>query len=71
MTAPVLLRGAIVADSPRKDVDLLGNKRNEPGRRSLVGPQRTAGMAQVAEHQGVAETVVITAVAPDQRDVRR
>ena len=54
----------------RKNVDLLGDERQQRGRRSLAGAQRTAGIAQVAKHQRVTEAVVIAAAAPNRGEVR-
>jgi hypothetical protein len=70
MTPSVPLRGEIVLDRLRKSVNLLCDERDESGRWLFVGPQGTAGMPQVAEHERVAETAVITAAAPYHREVR-
>ena len=39
------------------------------GRGSLTRFQRTAGITQIAQHQGVAEAVVVAAVTPNRREI--
>ena len=69
MALPVPLRREIFVDAVRKNLDLLGNERQQRGRRPLAGAQRAARETQVAEHQRVAETVVVAAAAPDRGEV--
>jgi hypothetical protein len=49
MTSAVLLRGDIAGGRFWKNIDLLGDKRDESRRRSFVGAQGTAGIPQVAD----------------------
>src|SRR3954469_7954229 len=69
LTGP--LRGQIRVDSVRKNPDLVSDERKQDGRRSLAGAQRTTGEAQVAEHERMAEAVVIAAAAPDRGEISR
>ncbi len=61
--------GQIVFDAVRKNVDLLGEERNEGGRRALVDLQGPPRIAQIAEHQRKAETVVVAPASADQGKV--
>src|SRR3954469_5426665 len=67
LTGP--LRGQIRVDGVRKNPDLVSDERKQGGWRSLAGAQRTTGEAQVAEHQCMAEAVVIAAAAPDRGEI--
>src|SRR3954469_4127109 len=67
LTGP--LRGQILVDGVRKNPDLVSDERKQGGRRSLAGAQRTTGEAQVAEHERMAEAVVIAAAASDRDEV--
>jgi hypothetical protein len=67
LTGP--LRGQIRVDGVRKNPDLVSDECKQVGWRSLAGAQRTTGEAQVAEHERMAETVVIAAAAPDHAEV--
>ncbi len=69
MAPAILLRSQIADSGVGKNVDLRGDKTDESGRRPFVGAKGTAGVPQVAEHEGVTEAAVIAATAPDQRDV--
>ena len=65
MTLAVPLRREILVHRVRKNPDLLGDECEQGRRRSLAGAQRSAGVAQVTEHESVAEAVVISAAAQD------
>jgi hypothetical protein len=65
------LRGQILVDGVRKNPDLVSDECKQVGWRSLAGAQRTTGEAQVAEHERMAEAVVIAAAAPDHDEVSR
>ena len=69
MTLAVPLRREILVHRVRKNPDLLGDECEQGRRRSLAGAQRSAGVAQVAEHESVAEAVVISAAAPDCSEI--
>ena len=69
MTLAVPLRREILVQRVRKNPDLLGDECEQGRRRSLAGAQRSAGVAQVAEHESVAEAVVISAAAPDCSEI--
>jgi len=66
---PVPVRREIFVDAVRKGLDLICNERPQRRRGALAGAQRAAGEAQVAEHQRVAEPIVIAAAAPDRDEV--
>ena len=51
-------------------IHLFGDKRDQRRRRLLIGPQRPPRMTQVAQHQRIPEATVITAAAPDRREIR-
>ena len=70
MSSAILLRGEVVTDGFRPHVDLFGDKRDQGCRRPLIGPQRPPWMAEVAQHQRVAETAVIASAAPNHRKIR-
>jgi hypothetical protein len=70
MPAAILLGGKVVIDASRPHIDLFSNKQDQNRWRPLVGPQRPPRMAEVAQHQRVAEATVITAAAPDHREIR-
>jgi len=67
LTVPV--RGKIVVDGLRKDIELCGNEPKQCRRRSFADTQRAAGKPQVAKHERVAETVMIAAAAPAHGEV--
>lgn len=69
MTPTILLRCQILLNGFGQDIDLVGDKRDQGGGRSLVGSQRPAGMTQVAQHDSVAEAAMVAAAAADDRDV--
>jgi hypothetical protein len=70
MPAAILLGDEIAIDGLRMHVDLFGDKRDQRRRgRSLVRSDRP-WVAQVAQHQRIAEAAVIAAAAPDHRAVR-
>ena len=56
--------------SPPEDLDLLCDEREKRLRRPLAGLQRTARIAQIAKHEGVAEAIMIATAAPDRCEVR-
>ena len=70
MPAAILLGGKVVIDDFRPHIDLFSNKQDQNRWRPLVGPQRPPRMAEVAQHQRVAEATVIAAAAPDHREIR-
>jgi len=70
MPAAILLGGKVVIDDFRPHIDLFSNKQDQNRWRPLVGPQRPPRIAEVAQHQRVAEATVITAAAPDHREIR-
>ena len=69
MSLPVPFRREISVKAVRKSLDLICNERQQRNWRPLAGAQRAAGEAQVAEHQRVAEPIVIAATAPDRDEV--
>ena len=69
MTLAVPLRREILVHRVRKNPDLLGDECEQGRRRTLAGAQHSAGMAQVAKHESVAEAVVISAAAPDRSEI--
>ena len=69
MTSAVLLGGEIVIDGFRRNISLLGDKRDESSRGLFRSVQRTTGITQVTKHKPIAEAVVIAAAALDHRDV--
>ncbi len=70
LTLPGPLRGQVVADRAWEDFDLLGDEPEQCCRRAFAGAQRAAREPQVAEHQRMAEAVVVAAAAPDRGQVR-
>ena len=66
---PVPFRREIFVDAVRKSLDLICNEHQQRGRRSLADAQCAAWEAQVAEHQRIAEPVVVAAAAPDRGEV--
>ena len=70
MPAAVLLGGEVVIDGPRPHIDLVGDERDQGRRRPLIRPQRPSWMAQIAQHQRVAEAAVIASAAPSHREIR-
>jgi len=70
MASTVPLGRQVLVDRVRTDLDLLGNKREKRSRRTLTGPQRTTGIAQVAKHQCLTETIVVAATPPVRGEVR-
>jgi hypothetical protein len=62
-------RGQVVLHARWKDVDLLGEERDEGGRRAFADLQRSPWITQVAEHQREAETVMVAPAAADQGKV--
>ena len=70
MTPSVPLLGEIVLDRLRKSVNLLCDEQEKRPRRPLTCPQRTAWIAQIAKHEGVAEAIMIATTAPDRCEVR-
>ena len=69
MTPAVLLRRQIVIHGRWRNIDPLGDKRNESSRGPFSGVQGTPRVTQVAKHQRVAETVVIATASLNQRHV--
>ena len=69
MPSAVLLGGEIAIDGLRLRIDLFGDKRDQRRRRLLIGPQRPPRITQVAQHQRIPEATVITAAAPDRREI--
>src|SRR4051794_11699084 len=65
----VALLGEGCVDRFGKNVDLFSNKCQQSPRWSLTNAHSAAGISQVAAHQGIAETVVITAAAVDRCQV--
>src|SRR6516162_1652376 len=70
MAPSVPLRGEIVLDRLRKSVNLLCDEQEKRPRRPLARLQRTARIAQIAKHEGVAEAIMIATTAPDRCEVR-
>ena len=54
----------------REDPELPGDKCKQRSRRPFAGAQGTTGIAQVAEHKGVAEAIVIAVGATDCGKIR-
>jgi hypothetical protein len=69
MTPTVLFRNEIVVDGFRQNINLLTNKRDKSSRRSFGGVQRTTGVTLVAQHNRIAEAVVVTTAALDHCNV--
>jgi len=69
VSLPVPLRREIVLDRRRQRVNLLRDERNQRGWGSLTRFQRAAGIPQIAQHQCVAEAVVVAAVAPNRSEI--
>src|SRR5260370_42469785 len=65
MAPSVPLRGEIVLDRLRKSVNLLCNEQEKRPRRPLARLQRTARIAQIAKHEGVAEAITIATTAAE------
>ncbi len=63
MALPAPLGLDVFAYRTRHSADLLGHELHHGSGRALAGPQCAAGLAQVAEHQRVAEPVVVAAAA--------
>src|SRR5271155_1619372 len=59
MAPSVPLRGEIVLDRLGKSVNLLGDEQEKRPWRPLARLQRTARIAQIAKHEGVAEAIMI------------
>lgn len=70
MMLAVPLRRKVCVDHLREDLDLLSDECKQCSRRAFASPQGSAGVAQVAEHESVAEAIVIAAGAPDCCKVR-
>jgi hypothetical protein len=70
MALSVALCGEIVVNGFRKDIDLLCDEREKRPWRSLARLQRAAGVTEITEHEGLAETVMIATTAPDHRHIR-
>src|SRR6266404_2413039 len=70
MAPSVPLLGEIVLDRLRKSVNLLCDEQEKRPRRPLTRPQRTARIAQIAKHEGMAEAIMVAATATDRGEVR-
>ncbi len=70
MAPSVPLRGEIVLDRLRQSVNLLCDEREKRLRRPLARLQRTARIAQITKHEGVAEAITIATTAADRCEVR-
>ena len=70
MLAPVLTPAAVVAQGHGPYVDLVGDERDQGGRRNLVMTPASAEMAHEAELDGEAELVVGRRLRPDEIEVR-
>lgn len=66
---PVPLRPEILVDAVRKNLDLICNERQQRNWWPLAGAQCAAGETQVAEHQRVAEPIVIATAAADRGQI--
>jgi hypothetical protein len=64
MPLPGPLGREIGVEAFGQHVELVGDEGQQRHGRPLAGPQRAAGIAQEAEHQRVAEAVVVAAAAP-------
>src|SRR6202012_4867101 len=69
MALPVPFRRKVFVNAVWKSVDLICNERQQWNWWPLAGAQSAAGEAQVAEHQRVAEPIVIAATASDCDEV--
>jgi hypothetical protein len=65
MPLAIPLRGEISVNCLWQDTDLIGDEFKQRDRWPLGGAQCTARVAQVAEHEGVAETVMLTVGTSD------
>jgi hypothetical protein len=70
MAPSIPLLGEIVLDRLRKSVNLLCDEQEKRPRRPLTRPQRTARIAQIAKHEGIAEAIMVAATAADRSEVR-
>jgi hypothetical protein len=70
MPLTVPLRREISVNCLWKDTDLIGDEFKQRDRWPLAGAQCTARVAQVAEHEGMAETVVLTMGTSDSYEIR-
>ena len=69
MSLPVPLRREIRLDRRRKNVNLLCHKGRQLCRRPLTGSQRTTRIAQVAQHEGATETVMLAPIPTNDREI--
>ena len=53
----------------RKNPDLFGDESEQRRRRPLAGAQGAAGIAQIAKHERVAETIVIATAAQNRHEI--
>jgi hypothetical protein len=70
MMLAISLRREVLVNRLRENSDLLGDKCKQPSGWLFASTQWAARIAQVAEHEGVAETIVIAAGAPDCCTIR-
>jgi hypothetical protein len=66
---PVPLRGEIRLDRRGKNVDLLCHKGNQLGRGPLTASQRATRIAQIAQHEGATEAVMLAPTPPNDREI--
>jgi hypothetical protein len=65
MAPPILVEAQILVQGFGQDINLLSHERHQGGWRALAGSNWPAEVAQVTEHQGKSEPVVVAAAAPD------
>jgi hypothetical protein len=65
MAPPILVEAQILVQGFGQDINLLSHERHQGGWRALAGSNWPPGVAQVTEHQGKPEPVVVAAAAPD------
>jgi hypothetical protein len=70
MALTVPLRREISVNCLWQDTDLIGDEFKQRDRWPFASAQRTARIAQVAEHEGVAETVGLTMGPSDRDEIR-
>jgi hypothetical protein len=69
MSLTVSFRGKIFIDGMRKGIDLPGDKCDKGRGWPLLRPQGPAWIPQIAEHERITETVLITTASLDHRKV--
>jgi hypothetical protein len=69
VASAILFGPRVFMDGVRKNIDLIGDKRDEGDGGLFTGVQGTARMTQVTKHERVPEPVMIATAALNHRDI--